>query len=341
MKCIKCGKEIANDSNFCEYCGAKVIVAKAKKQGWILFTVNLSLCVIGGYLLYDSIIPNTGIMTDAQQIPNTGIMTDAQQMNIHGSIKKITEKSYYTYTTEYEEMKDQRIERGKLFDDCRFMSLVYGNEHLARLNYRNFLLQQVSDCDMFFNKDGNLTELTSLNPDGGFVRFHYEGFYNEIPLLKKMNIGEYSHVEEEVIDFQYEKEGDNLVREIQQRRGYSWGDTISDTINYLYESNRLVRAESNDYYVIYLRNGRIGTIRWPKFRNGRDLIIKIRYDESNYIVSVDWNEGSYKKAHIEFTYKLDRRGNWFERNAIVTYEYEYESKLMPAIIRTVREYEYY
>lgn len=77
MKCPKCGKEIANDSIFCEYCGAKVIVSKSKNSIRISFAVVLSLCVIGGIIgllfLYNSDnIPNTGIMNDAQQmIPNS------------------------------------------------------------------------------------------------------------------------------------------------------------------------------------------------------------------------------------------------------------------------------
>lgn len=335
MKCPKCGVDIANDSNFCEYCGAKVIVAKAKKTRWIIIAVILSLCVIGGvigYFLYNS-----------DNIPNTGIMTDAQQMNIHGSIKKITEKSYYTI--EAENIEDKYFEDGRFFDGCAFLSIVYGGEHLARLNFRNFFLQQVSDCEMSFNKDGNLEELTSLNPDGGSVRFHYKGgsaLYscNGKLLLLKMDVRERQD-EEEVTDFQYEMEGDNLVREIQQIRGDSWGDTI----NYLYESNRLVRAESNyrarsNYYVDYLLNGRIASIHFPKYDHGQDLVINIDYETSNYISSVDWDKGSYGKAHIEFTYKLDSpRGNWFERNAIGTIERN--DQTIPFSIRTVREYEYY
>ena len=51
MKCSKCGKEIANDSNFCEYCGTKVPKAKSRKPLWIV----LVLCIIGlfvGIIIY-------------------------------------------------------------------------------------------------------------------------------------------------------------------------------------------------------------------------------------------------------------------------------------------------
>ena len=40
MKCSKCGKEIANDSNFCEYCGTKVGNNTKKK------TINIALIVL-------------------------------------------------------------------------------------------------------------------------------------------------------------------------------------------------------------------------------------------------------------------------------------------------------
>ena len=257
-----------------------------------------------------------------------GIMTDAQQMNIYGSIKKITEISYYTI--EAEEMKDQRYEDGGFFDGCAFLSIVYGDEHLARVNFRNFFLQQVSDCEMLFNKDGNLYDLSSLNIDGGHVIVSYNGQ----KLAQQMDVVERKNAEKEVTDFQYEKESDNLVREIIQIRGYSWGDTI----NYLYESDRLVRAESS-YYVDYLPNGRIGRIRFPRYKKGQDLIINIEYDSNNNIASIDWDKGLYGKAHIEFSYECDFTFNWFERNAIGTIERD--SQKIPFSIRTVREYKFY
>jgi uncharacterized membrane protein YvbJ len=52
MKCPNCGKEIANDSLFCEFCGTKVTKEKAnKKKKW---GVVLALCIliIGGLIYY-------------------------------------------------------------------------------------------------------------------------------------------------------------------------------------------------------------------------------------------------------------------------------------------------
>lgn len=55
MRCPKCGQDIANDSNFCEYCGVKVMVSKSRKLRWIVFAVVLLLCVIGWHCCYREI----------------------------------------------------------------------------------------------------------------------------------------------------------------------------------------------------------------------------------------------------------------------------------------------
>lgn len=46
MKCNHCGKEIPNDSNFCEYCGMSLHVHREKKKLWMIPTVALAFCVV-------------------------------------------------------------------------------------------------------------------------------------------------------------------------------------------------------------------------------------------------------------------------------------------------------
>ena len=60
MKCPNCGKEIANDSKFCEFCGAKIIFAsigekspQKKKVVWITLILILCLLLFGGILYYE------------------------------------------------------------------------------------------------------------------------------------------------------------------------------------------------------------------------------------------------------------------------------------------------
>lgn len=52
MKCPKCSKELANDSIFCEYCGAQVRKQKkSRKTPWVVLTIVfgvLVLCCVGG-----------------------------------------------------------------------------------------------------------------------------------------------------------------------------------------------------------------------------------------------------------------------------------------------------
>ena len=48
MKCSNCGKEIANDSIFCEYCGAKLVNKKNRKALWISIIAVVCCAIIGG-----------------------------------------------------------------------------------------------------------------------------------------------------------------------------------------------------------------------------------------------------------------------------------------------------
>ncbi len=52
MKCVYCSKEIPDNSNFCEYCGASLHVNRDKKKLWIISTVLLSFCVVALIIAY-------------------------------------------------------------------------------------------------------------------------------------------------------------------------------------------------------------------------------------------------------------------------------------------------
>ena len=47
MKCPNCGKEITDDSLFCEHCGAKVTKETPKKpKKWVLWLVGILACIV-------------------------------------------------------------------------------------------------------------------------------------------------------------------------------------------------------------------------------------------------------------------------------------------------------
>lgn len=58
MKCPNCGKEIANDSLFCEFCGTQVASSKNVAQEasvhvrWLLFVITLFLCLFNVFVFY-------------------------------------------------------------------------------------------------------------------------------------------------------------------------------------------------------------------------------------------------------------------------------------------------
>lgn len=63
MKCPNCGKEIAEDSQFCEYCGTKIkfVVNNSTdkpKVKWVQLILGIIGVVFGGYII--SIVSDGG-----------------------------------------------------------------------------------------------------------------------------------------------------------------------------------------------------------------------------------------------------------------------------------------
>lgn len=62
MKCPKCGKEISNDSQFCEYCGTQLEAIQKVVQGglvhvrWLLYVATLLLCCMNVLLFYKDFV---------------------------------------------------------------------------------------------------------------------------------------------------------------------------------------------------------------------------------------------------------------------------------------------
>lgn len=52
MKCPKCGKEIADGSQFCEFCGEKILDSAPKSKKWFLWVaVGVIICSISAFLI--------------------------------------------------------------------------------------------------------------------------------------------------------------------------------------------------------------------------------------------------------------------------------------------------
>lgn len=68
MICPNCGREIADDSNYCEYCGTKVRGTLNKKTLWITVGVLAAVCIVWGVwkrmpILYEEQVEETSILS--------------------------------------------------------------------------------------------------------------------------------------------------------------------------------------------------------------------------------------------------------------------------------------
>ena len=102
MKCNHCGEEIANDSNFCEYCGTK-IKKKSKLPWWaILLIVLVWLIVIGFWVRIGISLPD---MIKSKIVVETDTLTDKTVPQGYVDLglpsgtlwKDSNEEGFYTY----------------------------------------------------------------------------------------------------------------------------------------------------------------------------------------------------------------------------------------------------
>ena len=70
MKCSKCGREIANDSNFCEYCGTKVGNNKKKETiKIVLIVLSVVIAMVGlGWGVYENHPPVRAKILSEQEV---------------------------------------------------------------------------------------------------------------------------------------------------------------------------------------------------------------------------------------------------------------------------------
>lgn len=67
MKCPNCGKEIANESLFCEFCGAKV--KKATKK-WVPWVAGILACIVS-FVVVASIIDKKDKESEPAKVTNS------------------------------------------------------------------------------------------------------------------------------------------------------------------------------------------------------------------------------------------------------------------------------
>ena len=97
MKCPKCGKEIANDSVFCEYCG-NPIRKSHKKVIWITFITILVLLI--GWASFQM-----GVQSGGHASATEGVFVDLGLPS--GTLwKSVNEDFYYTYDEAVEQYEN-------------------------------------------------------------------------------------------------------------------------------------------------------------------------------------------------------------------------------------------
>ena len=316
MICPNCGKVIANDSIYCEFCGAKVEVNKPanRKKLWIILGTLLGVAVLALILVL--------VLGRGSSKPVTYFPSDLSVMNIQGDdIIAIKEQSYYG-TDWWDNLSYAEDSHGGFFDGAAFLANVYSDEHIARIFYQKWFLSQVSDCEMSFDKYGYITSIKSIWPEGGDIRYTYDDNLRVIKTDARSNTG---NQDEGVITHNYvEENGLVTVETLSQET--EWG-TYEYTIRYKYDKdNRLVKATFGDgkyeCFFDYKDEKLHGIYIQDYWGEGKPLSIDIQYNEYGDIARVisTGKKGREETAReTVFLYQYNSRGNWIRRNAYICY----------------------
>ena len=328
MKCKNCGKEIADDSKFCEFCGTKIekeIIGYSLNKR-ILFCSLLLIMILAILLVIFHKSPD--------------FSTDRELMNLKGNVVRIIEKSLYVSPDESLGDHDTDI-----FDNAAFLSLVYGYEHMALyVNYKKWFISQVSDCEIQFDEYGNIKLLKSINDGGSIVNYLYDNSH----CLIKTDLGsEFLGV----IDYSYIKgrKGRVLEEKLHHRyEGIIWDnnemkDTLFDntyTISYLYKGKNIKQAtmKMKDSYgedcqgVFDYKGKKVVGIRLKDFwktRGSGDHFIKIEYNSHGDISTVTSTGKKGDGTFItNFSYQYDSSGNWISRDGKMKDETGWECSIL-------------
>jgi hypothetical protein len=252
--------------------------------------------------------PSTSVSSIAK-----GVSNDMMNMNIHGNVSGFVEKSYYT--VEDDNLHEEPVDGG-LFDDATFLSCVYSDEHVARVFFKKWFLCQVSDCEIHFDKNGNVIFIKSIWKDGGQVYFSYD----ENQRVKEMDARNKARNQDEgVVKYEYVLEDNQVKTETLLVENDYGNDTC--TISYSYDAKQnlmraIMKMHGRDFFFNYSDN-RISSIFLDNYwRDDGDVSFEIEYNGKGDIqrVSATGKIGRRDFATTTtFEYEYDSHNNWIKR----------------------------
>ncbi len=244
-------------------------------------------------------------------------INDIFLLGLKGNIESINEISDYYVIDGCIEQKIPESDQG-LFDGNAFLSLIFGDEHCARMPF-NYLMLYSTNATFQFNNEGNIETLVSNTEEGGFISFYYDKENNLIRQDAFNNI--HRNQDEGIIQYS----GNQIVNG--SYKGYT---------RKVSSSGDIVLSNGTKCYatISFDENKRMKRMYLPNYWRDTYAEYLFEYNNKGWLIKVLSRTGYKGRGQIitTFSYKeIDEKGNWTKRIADIDYRI-YEERVQYKVV---------
>ena len=185
MKCPKCGKEIADDSQFCESCGARVAIngdEPKKKTNWWGILGGAGLMIVG-ITIWSHSIGNSKQQVDVTQSGSVYYGTYIGEQYIYDGLCDAIQKNYNWNSTEYKPEQGNYEVTNVRYQGEILIQIVPGLDSKGEPSALSVSVQ-IPTSKM--KKFKSINTFSYFSKDPGWENYFYAGCQNDINLAARI-----------------------------------------------------------------------------------------------------------------------------------------------------------
>lgn len=182
MKCSNCGKEIADDSRFCEFCGSQIKIKEDKKLKWGQLLIGAIFLIIGVLILQNV---NRKDSQDHNAVSLGGTVyygTYIGDQYVYEGMIDAIQKNYNWNSTSYKPEKANYEVTNVYYNGDYLLQLV---PNVDSRGVSSVLSIYVKIQPSLKNKFKRIKSFTNFTEDPGWADIYYTDCYNDVSLAAK------------------------------------------------------------------------------------------------------------------------------------------------------------